>query len=100
MHSKVKDGLVFKCSRLECRDVKVSIREGTIFDGSHMTLMEILRVVFYYFIRGFNSLQAYRDLAEYGLKSLQYGYVYDVYRRVRQLIHVYFQNQYRRHKLG
>jgi hypothetical protein len=90
MHTKVKDGLVFKCTRLECRDIKISIREGTIFDGSHMTLMEILRVVFYYFVRGFNALQTYRDLAEFGLKSLQYGYVYDVYRRIRQLVHVYF----------
>lgn len=100
MHTKVKDGLLFKCSRLECRDIKVSIRESTIFDGSHMTLMEILRIVFYYFVRGFNALQTFRDLAEFGLKSLQYGYVYDVYKRVRHLIHVYFQNHYRRYKLG
>ncbi|CDW84442.1 UNKNOWN [Stylonychia lemnae] len=42
-HSKVKDGVLFKCSRLECRDVRISIREGTIFDQNHMTLMEILR---------------------------------------------------------
>lgn len=55
-HSKVKDGLVFKCSRLECRDLKVSIREGTIFDHNHLTVMEILRVIFYYFARGFNAL--------------------------------------------
>ena len=100
IHTKVKDGLLFKCSRLECRDIKVSIRESTIFDGSHMTLMEILRIVFYYFVRGFNALQTFRDLAEFGLKSLQYGYVYDVYKRVRHLIHVYFQNHYRRYKLG
>lgn len=100
MHTKVKDGLIFKCSRLECRDIKVSIRESTIFDGSHMTLMEILRIIFYYFVRGFNALQTYRDLAEFGLRSLQYGYVYDVYKRVRHLIHVYFQNHYRRYKLG
>ena len=70
IHSKVKDGLVFKCSRLECRDIKISIREGTIFDGSHMTLMEILRVIFYFFTRGFNALQAYRDLMEYGIPKL------------------------------
>lgn len=56
IHSKVKDGLVFKCTRLECRDIKVSIREGTIFDGSHLTLMEILRLIFYFFTRGFNAL--------------------------------------------
>ena len=55
-HTKVKDGLMFKCSRLECRDIKVSIREGTIFDGNHMTMMEILRCIFYFFTRGFNAL--------------------------------------------
>jgi hypothetical protein len=56
VHSKVKDGLQFKCSRLQCRDVKVGIREGTIFDSNHLTLMETVRVVFYYFSRGFNAL--------------------------------------------
>lgn len=57
--TKVKDGLLFKCTRLECRDIKVSIRESTIFDGSHMTFMEILRIIFYYFVRGFNALQTF-----------------------------------------
>ena len=90
IHSKVKDGLVFKCTRLECRDIKVTLREGTLFEGSHMTLMEILRIIFYYFVRGFNALQTYRDLAEFKLKSLQYQYVYDVYKRIRILIHHYF----------
>ena len=56
VYTKVKDGLMFRCTWLECRDIKVSIREGTVFDGSHMTLMEILRIVFYYFVRGFNAL--------------------------------------------
>ena len=60
--SKVKDGLVFKCSRLECRDIKVSIREGTIFDGNHLTLMEIMR--------GFNALQTFRDLKEFNIPTL------------------------------
>jgi hypothetical protein len=55
-HVRQKDGLIFKCSRLECRDVKINIREGTIFDQNHMTLMEILRVIFYYFSRGFNAM--------------------------------------------
>jgi hypothetical protein len=56
LHSKVKDGLVFKCSRLECRDIKINIREGTVFDGNHLTVMETARVIFYYFARGFNAL--------------------------------------------
>ncbi len=72
MHSKVKDGIVFKCSRLECRDIKVSIREGTIFEGNHLTLMETARVVFYYFARGFNALQTFRDLKEFGIPTLHY----------------------------
>jgi len=100
IHSKVKDGLLFKCTRLECRDIKISIREGTIFDGSHLTLMEILRLIFYFFTRGFNALQAYRDLIEYGIPKLQYNYVHDIYRRIRHLIHIYYQNHYRKYKLG
>jgi hypothetical protein len=55
-HSKIKDGLMFKCSKYECRDITVNIREGTVFDGSNLTLMEIVRVVFYYFTRGFNGM--------------------------------------------
>ena len=70
VHGKVKDGLVFKCSRLECRDVRVSIREGTIFNENHLTLMETARVVFYYFSRGFNALQTFRDMKEFGIPTL------------------------------
>lgn len=82
-HAKQKDGLLFKCSRLECRDIKINIREGTIFEFNHMTLMEILRVIFYYFSRGFNAMQAFRDLKEFKIPGLQYQYVYDIYRRIR-----------------
>lgn len=99
-HSKIKDGLVFKCTRLECRDIKISIREGTIFDTNHLTLMEILRCIFYYFSRGFNALQTFRDLKEFNIPTLQYQYIHDIYKKIRYLIHVYFQNHYRRHKLG
>ncbi len=89
-HSKVKDGLVFKCTRLECRDIKISIREGTIFDTNHLTLMEILRCIFYYFARGFNALQTFRDLKEFNIPTLQYQYIHDIYKKIRYLIHVYF----------
>jgi hypothetical protein len=69
-HAKVKDGLIFKCSRLECRDLRVSIREGTIFEENKLTLMESMRVIFYYFSRGFNALQTFRDLREFGIPTL------------------------------
>jgi hypothetical protein len=55
-HAKVKDGLIFRCTRAECIETKVGIRTGTIFDGSHLTLMEFLRITFYHFTRGFNAL--------------------------------------------
>jgi IS1 family transposase len=99
-HSKVKDGLQFRCTRLDCRDLRVGVREGTIFEGNHLTLMETCRVIFFYFCRGFNALQTFRDLKEYGIPTLNYQYVYEIYKKVRQLIHQYFQNHYRRHKLG
>jgi hypothetical protein len=86
--AKVKDGIVFKCSRLNHPEIKISIREGTIFDGSHLTLMESIRIIFYFFARGFNGLQTFRDLREFSLPHLQYQYVADMYRRVRHLIHV------------
>lgn len=109
--SKLKDGLIFKCSRVNNHDsyalsshssgeVKVSIRNGTLFDGSNLTLMEAVRLVFYYFPRGFNALQAYKDLAEYNIPGLQYQYVAEMYRRIRHVIHINFQNAYRRRKLG
>lgn len=62
--------------------------------------MESVRVIFYYFSRGFNALQTFRDLKEFKIPGLQYQYVYDIYRKIRFLIHTYFQNQYRKHKLG
>ncbi len=99
--NRFKDGVVFKCSRHEGgSDIKVSIRDGTIFDGAFLSIMESIRVIFYYFSRGFNALQAFKDLKEYEIPNLQYQYVWDMYRRIRHLVHLYFQNQYRKNKLG
>lgn len=60
-----KDGILYKCTRLECKDSKITIREGTFFEGSNLTLMEFLRVMFYFFPRGFNALQTFLNLKEY-----------------------------------
>ena len=62
--------------------------------------METARVIFYYFSRGFNALQTFRDLKEFGIPTLNYEYVYDLYKRIRQLIHQYYENYNRTHKLG
>lgn len=66
--AKAKDGIMYKCHRHDLPELRMSIREGTIFEGSHLTLMESLRVIFYYFSRGFNAVQAYKDLKEYNLQ--------------------------------
>ncbi len=98
--SKVKDGLLYKCTRHDSGDVRMSIRQGTIFEGSSLTLMESLRLIFYYFARGFNAMQAFKELKEMQIPHIQYNYVLDMYRRARHIVHLYFQNHYRRHKLG
>lgn len=89
-NTRYKDGLIFKCSRHDGTDVKVSIRDGTIFDGAFLSLMEAIRVIFYYFPRGFNAVQAFKDLKEYGIPNIQYNYVWDMYRRIRHLVHLYY----------
>lgn len=69
---KAKDGVVYKCTRLECKDLKVNIRDKTFFQGSQLTLMEFLRIMFYYFPRGFNALQTFLNLKEYKYMNSQY----------------------------
>jgi len=68
--NKVKDGLLFKCTRHDSGDVRVSVRAGTIFEGSSMTLMESLRIVFYYFARGFNAMQTFKELKEFQIPHI------------------------------
>ena len=39
-------------------------RESQLFNSSNLTLMEIIRVIFWYFVRNYNATQAFIELRE------------------------------------
>ena len=48
---------------MDCK-LKSSVRLGTVFNHSHLTIMEFIRIVFHYFVRNLNAAQAHLDLRE------------------------------------
>ncbi len=54
------DGFIFRCSTC---DAKCSIRHGTIFQGSHLTLMELTRIYFHYFLNRVSIKRCARELS-------------------------------------
>jgi len=68
--------------------MKVSIRHGTLFNSSKLTIMEIMRLVFHYFIRNFNATQAHMEMREmindrinpYGVPGNKFRHEDDIYR--------------------
>ena len=44
--------------------MRSSVRIGTMFYGSCLTIMEIVRIVFHYFVRNYNATQAHLELKE------------------------------------
>eukprot|EP00347_Sterkiella_histriomuscorum_P015297 403357558 len=112
------DGYAFRCPNLECK-FKMSMRKGTVFDCSKLTIMEMMRLIFHYFIRNYNATQAHLELREmindrinpYGVPGTKFKHEDDIYRinyksvftlfkLARTQIHVWTQNLYRRTKLG
>ena len=74
------------------------MRKGSFFESSKLTLMETVRIVFYYFVRGFNAVQATTDLNE--LYPCGYSAVCKGFKKVRKQIHLHSQNEFRKSKLG
>ena len=91
------DECCFKCPSQSCKR-KISLRTGSLFEASKLTLMEVMRIVFYYFVRGFNAAQASTDLNE--LYPCGYAGVCKAYKKVRKQIHLHTQNEYSKYKLG
>jgi len=54
------DGYRFRCRHC---DATCSIRRDTIFQGSHLSLMELTRIYFHYFLRGISIKICARELA-------------------------------------
>jgi hypothetical protein len=57
------DGHLYLCLNNYCRS-RWSIKEGSIFDYSALTMMETSRVIFHYYVRNINATQAYLDLKD------------------------------------
>ena len=61
--------------------------------------METVRLIFHYYVRGFNASQTVREMNEL-IPSLTYESVIKTFSGIRMKIHVDMQNHFRRHKLG
>ena len=48
------DGYYFSCCKNECK-TRVTIKTGTLFEISRNSVMEIVKVIFHYFVRGYNA---------------------------------------------
>ncbi|CDW71499.1 UNKNOWN [Stylonychia lemnae] len=115
---QASDGYNYRCSNRDCRS-RACIREGTLFKISKLTIMEIARLIFHYYVRTYNAAQAHSELREmvnekinpYGVPGnkfkheddvyrLNYKAVFTMYKHARQQIHIWTQNLYRKTKLG
>ena len=48
------DCYAYRCENNNCRQ-KMSLRCGTLFSCSKLTIMEISRIIFHYFVRDYNA---------------------------------------------
>ena len=57
------DGYAYFCVNRLCRS-RLNIRNGTFFNTSQYTIMELSRICFHYFVRGYNATQTHLELRE------------------------------------
>lgn len=107
------EGLSYRCLNVKCNS-RVSMRHGTLLDCASITSMEIIKIIFHYFVRGFNATQAFNEIREImqidrvGFDQEKEDYEYTlgssvvrrIYSLVRKSVHNFMQNQFRRNKLG
>jgi len=60
-------------------------RSGTFFQYSKLTLMELIRIIFFYFMYGFNVISAANHLREF--TNIDHKSVREVYKNMRNKIH-------------
>ena len=53
-HRSSVDGFVFQCTTRNCRTYS-HIRSVSMYSVSHITIMEITKVIFHYFVRAYNA---------------------------------------------
>lgn len=57
------DGYVFECFQRSCRTYS-HLRSVSMYSISHITIMEITKTIFHYFVRNYNARQAVLDMKE------------------------------------
>lgn len=57
------DNFIFKCNSKNCR-IYSHLRSVSMYSVSHITIMEITKVIFHYFVRNYNARQAVLEMKE------------------------------------
>ena len=57
------DNFIFECMTRNCRTYS-HLRSVSMYSISHITIMEITKTVFHYFVRNYNARQAVLDMKE------------------------------------
>ena len=83
----------FRCPDRQCRKA-ISIRMGSIFESSKLTLMEYTRLAFHYFVKNISRSNVVKEL------SIDKNTVSDVYAHLREIISVSIKGEELSYKLG
>ncbi|CAI2366693.1 unnamed protein product [Moneuplotes crassus] len=96
------DQCVFKCCGREgikgCNSKKSIRNSSKLFKSSKKTLMEIVRIIFEYFVKGLNACEAQREICQY--YPIDYKTIFKLYKYTRKIISEYITQQARETKLG
>lgn len=96
------DSRWYKCTK--CK-IKESIRFGSYTAEFKCTLMELIRIIFYYYCRGYTVDVVFRELSFYNLGSkgglrLAKQMVLGIYAFIREIVSDRVIRDLRKHKLG
>jgi len=83
----------FRCPRTDCRKT-ASIRTGSIFENSKLTLMEYTRIVFYYFLNNVCRSQVLKEL------PIDKNTVSELYSSTREQISLFVRGEQLGYQIG
>jgi len=87
------DQMRYRCPVKSCRKT-VSIRIGSIFEDSKLTLIESTRLIFHYFLKNVTRTQVLKEL------SLAKNTVTEIYSTIRECISVFIKGEELSYRLG
>jgi hypothetical protein len=99
--SYIHDARSYKCDLCENKE---SIRFGSFTDEFKCTLMELIRIVFYYYCRGYSVQMVYKELTNYIYSSggidIAKQMVLGIYSFMREIISDRVIRNLKKNKLG